>query len=150
MLTNPIDFSQVDIEPGSSAIVIDPNPTTPTSNFHLRNQEKLRHETAALKQPQISPVKRSKSSKSYGAGFDIDSLEYIMCVWLQSHSVWFNDEVGNKLMTVLIEAGVTAPDSELKLLKEWPDLIQISDAAVTSYMYIYFQTFPLLKRNCRI
>ena len=33
-------------------------------------------------------------------------------------------------MSVLIESGITEPDTELRLLKEWPDLIQISDAAV--------------------
>ena len=143
-----------------SNILRSPNPISPTNNRHL--ETRLRHEPATYNTNSRSRFSKYPSpshttpKKSYGAGFDQNSIEYKICVWLQSHNVWFNDKTGNKLMSVLIESGITEPDTELRLLKEWPDLIQISDAAVKSiyipciahhiFMYMHILFFMHLTR----
>ena len=122
-------------------IITSPNPISPTYNMHLENR--LRHDSPIQQngssQSRFSkyPSHTTQPKKSYGAGFDQNSTEYKIVVWLQSHNVWFNDKTGNQLMSVLIESGITEPDTELKLLKEWPDLIQIAEAAVKSTFSSY-------------
>ena len=67
--------------------------------------------------------KRKSSNTRVHLNKDPSSSEHRISEWLQSHSLWFNDEIGDKLRSVLLENGITEPESEMSLLTEWPDLV---------------------------
>lgn len=50
--------------------------------------------------------------------------------WLHTNHIWFNDKTAHSLTSTLVQSGITHPNEELHILKEWPDLIQIADTAV--------------------
>eukprot|EP01084_Bolivina_argentea_P094270 169465_1 len=101
-----------DSEVINPTILTTPNPTSPHSNVHL--ESRLRSDTP--------------NDLIGVSNIDKNNIQDKICLWLQLHNVWFGDKIGNKLASILIESGITDP-LDLKLLKEWPDLIQIADAS---------------------
>ncbi|ETO09789.1 NOL1/NOP2/Sun family protein, partial [Reticulomyxa filosa] len=54
--------------------------------------------------------------------------------WMSQHKLWWNDKTGMDLMCAIVDAGIDEPDTQLPILKEWPDLIQIAEQAKLNIM----------------